>query len=639
MKEIIFAVVLMFPAFVVAQFDSNTLNAASFAGPDVGTKITNAQNQCVATSPVTCTIIIDSSLAALPQGTIPKKCSICVWIDYRGPGVLISGVAPTAPGGLSASLSATGPTQAQCGTFTDNISITANPLELFGAGTEQNCAVLQPLVPATDLFTIDASSSGNTSGTAFRNFDVNCPSGTCGNIITVKGRTDQNQPNDWLSFKRIYGSQFGINTTGTAGFANGVVMTGRTIFSVFEQLRINNTRGDGWRATETGGVVGPNNANYINYSQFFGNFGYGMRWDTAGAVTLSEADVVMNTDIESNGQNTTLSPCAGALVSGVYLLGFYHSAFENNCHNSTDPNSAQARITGTTSVPYFVNFVGNDFNMTPGSAHYGIFADATRSGGVIVANRFGQGGATAPIHIAAQSLDSLWEIGVNEGMGKVDVISDGGAYTHVTAPAFGVIGDYFVLGNSGTSCTSGATFDLVNGCAQKHQVNNLALSGPAFTWTNFTNGMIGTLLFISAALDNGYTLAHNAGGAGQMFLADKKSLTLAAHEFVILRLEWDGNWYEVTRSSASHVIASGTATMPTAAISSDTCSAPVTVSAPGVATTDTISVSRSAMVTEPNGLLTLNWWPTANSVNFNYCNPTSSLQVPAAAIVNWNVVR
>ena len=87
------------------------------------------------------------------------------------------------------------------------------------------------------------------------------------------------------------------------------------------------------------------------------------------------------------------------------------------------------------------------------------------------------------------------------------------------------------------------------------------------------------------------------------------------------------------------VIASGTATMTTAAIASLACGATVTVSATNVVTTDAIMHSFNAAPAANPGELTLNSWPTANNVNFEYCNPTAGSVTPNAATLNWRVVR
>jgi hypothetical protein len=89
------------------------------------------------------------------------------------------------------------------------------------------------------------------------------------------------------------------------------------------------------------------------------------------------------------------------------------------------------------------------------------------------------------------------------------------------------------------------------------------------------------------------------------------------------------------------IIASGTAAMTTAGIATVACGTTVTVAATGVLTTDTINISHNAAVTAANGgFLTLNAWPTAGNVNFNYCNPSATNPfTPTAMTINWNVTR
>jgi hypothetical protein len=58
-----------------------------------------------------------------------------------------------------------------------------------------------------------------------------------------------------------------------------------------------------------------------------------------------------------------------------------------------------------------------------------------------------------------------------------------------------------------------------------------------------------------------------------------------------------------------------------------------------VATTDAIIANYNAAVGANPGVLILNAWPTANNVNFNYCNPTAASVTPTAATLNWRVTR
>lgn len=87
-------------------------------------------------------------------------------------------------------------------------------------------------------------------------------------------------------------------------------------------------------------------------------------------------------------------------------------------------------------------------------------------------------------------------------------------------------------------------------------------------------------------------------------------------------------------------VASGTAVMTTAGITTGACGTTVTVVAAGVLTTDPIDWSHNAAATNGNGgNLILNAWPTSGNVNFNYCNPSAGTITPTAMTINWSVRR
>lgn len=95
------------------------------------------------------------------------------------------------------------------------------------------------------------------------------------------------------------------------------------------------------------------------------------------------------------------------------------------------------------------------------------------------------------------------------------------------------------------------------------------------------------------------------------------------------------------------LVAKGTATMGTAEIISGVCDTVVTVSAPGVATTDVVLASFNGDPTgvtgyapSASGILTIIVYPTAGYVNFKVCNLTAAAITPGSAItLNWRVDR
>lgn len=86
-------------------------------------------------------------------------------------------------------------------------------------------------------------------------------------------------------------------------------------------------------------------------------------------------------------------------------------------------------------------------------------------------------------------------------------------------------------------------------------------------------------------------------------------------------------------------IASGTVTLSATAIASGACSATVTVSAPGLLTTDRIETTFANTPATADGLLNLVNWLSSGNVNFEQCNPTAGSLTPGGLNLNWAVVR
>jgi hypothetical protein len=90
---------------------------------------------------------------------------------------------------------------------------------------------------------------------------------------------------------------------------------------------------------------------------------------------------------------------------------------------------------------------------------------------------------------------------------------------------------------------------------------------------------------------------------------------------------------------------SGTATMGTTALGAGLCATVVTVSAPGVKATDTVTASANASIKAlagytPGGGITINAYATADNVNFDQCNAlTSTSPTLGAVTLNWRVDR
>jgi hypothetical protein len=93
-------------------------------------------------------------------------------------------------------------------------------------------------------------------------------------------------------------------------------------------------------------------------------------------------------------------------------------------------------------------------------------------------------------------------------------------------------------------------------------------------------------------------------------------------------------------ASGASVIANGNATLSVTAIPANTAQSVVTVAATGVLATDSIEWAFNAIPgTGYNQGLYVLAYPSAGAVNFLVVNGTANAYTPAAAVLNWRVVR
>lgn len=141
-----------------------------------------------------------------------------------------------------------------------------------------------------------------------------------------------------------------------------------------------------------------------------------------------------------------------------------------------------------------------------------------------------------------------------------------------------------------------------------------------------------------------------SAGDVSMLRGQRLSMSLPGSNFFIkhtgsLTADRKVTWQDLS-GIVSETIASGTSTLGTLPIASNSCASTVSVLAPGVAITDSISWSFNS---DPNGVTgygagtsgALSIWafPTKDNVNFRVCNLTARSITPAAATLNWRVVR
>jgi hypothetical protein len=87
------------------------------------------------------------------------------------------------------------------------------------------------------------------------------------------------------------------------------------------------------------------------------------------------------------------------------------------------------------------------------------------------------------------------------------------------------------------------------------------------------------------------------------------------------------------------VIASGTSTLTSGSVTTNTCQTAVTTAATGATFTDAIEWSYATAPGTADALLHISPYPTANNVNFTRCNATNASQTGTAIVINWRVVR
>jgi hypothetical protein len=169
-------------------------------------------------------------------------------------------------------------------------------------------------------------------------------------------------------------------------------------------------------------------------------------------------------------------------------------------------------------------------------------------------------------------------------------------------------------------------------CGSGGRVNGALVTGTTFSDTSASVGAT----VVNAAAGGPTGMSFNTGvwspthvvtnGAGKTTITSAATVPRAVS-------------YPDAAGTIALTIASGTATMTTASIAGGACGTTVTVPATNVATTDAITWSFNAAVGINPGELSVTQWPTANNVNFQYCNETGAPVTPTAATLNWRVTR
>jgi hypothetical protein len=428
-----------------------------------------------------------------------------------------------------------------CGVYTENVVISSSDVRIHGE--ERGCVQIQPANPTLPVINIDATNNG-TAGMAYdevSDLSIICPSGaSCGDGLKIMGRLDINQINDNHKFSRlgIYGA-----------FQNGINLAGRTILTLFEEIEVENARGNGINVVSNA----PTNALTFRNVRSAHNFNYGIYVNNT-QVDLANGILFDVVDAEYNGENTSLANCAALSLTGVAQANIQNSYFEGNClANTADKTFAEVRLTGT--YAQSVNIIDSVFNLQYGEG--GIYNDAILTTGNYSGNIFKTITNNFTMYIATTHPQSKIVVGVNFNSSPI-IVPDGNGMTHVSTLApFGF--DYTAI-----TSVNGNTLDVT-------LANGIILYYGPYTINNITGGHSGQLLYVTAFDMSGHVLTNAAGGAGQFVFPDGLNRTLHVGESLLLYFDGN-NWRPI--ESAITTQARYTATITTTAVRTDTVAVP-----------------------------------------------------------------
>lgn len=316
--------------------------------------------------------------------------------------------------------------------------------------------------------------------------------------------------------------------------------------------------------------------------------------------------------------NATGLPLAQLTGAGTGVL----AALANAMNSSTGPIGA---LTPTNS------------NCVVGNGTAWTSAACPGGGGGTPANPTATAGPTAINGVATTYMRSDAAPAVQQGSSSIKGIVqvDG---TTITASS-GVISVAPITALPSTQ--TGTNYAIVDGDRTKViYLSNAANQTPtlpsAATLTS-SNGWFVTACNIGAGTQTVTPTTSTIGGAASLLIPAGSAARPNCYNIIS-----DGTNYSLVPSSGT--IFAGTAAMGTSAITAGTCATVVTVSAPGVATTDVVSAGFNGDPTAttgylPTAMLTLVPYPSANNVNVKACNLTGSSITPSALTLNIKVFR
>jgi len=324
------------------------------------------------------------------------------------------------------------------------------------------------------------------------------------------------------------------------------------------------------------------------------------------------------------------TPGAGGVkATFTQVATFINSLFSGDCTVTSGGVVTCAKINGST-------FPASG---TSGGIPYFSGANAISSSAALTANLpvIGGGAGVAP------------SVGTRSG-NTTAFVTTTGTQTNGDCVKIDASGNHIANGSACGGVTSaipstqtGTNYPIVDGDRAKViYLSNAAAQTPtlpsAATLTN-SNGWFVTACNINAGIQTITPTTSTIGGAASYALPGGSAISPRCVNAVS-----DGTNYSVVPQGNIYQIASGTLAMGTSAVSAGTCGTAATLSAPGVVTTDRITVGFNGDPTAttgylPTAMLTLVPYPTANNINIKQCNLTASSITPAALTVNVQVNR
>lgn len=336
------------------------------------------------------------------------------------------------------------------------------------------------------------------------------------------------------------------------------------------------------------------------------------------AISLTAAGLTVGTSTITSGTTTRI------LFNNVGVLGEYTiSGSGTVVAMATSPSFTTPAIgvaTGT-SLALGGCTIGSNSACGAGSVTWGgtITSGANGgTGGQITLNGSTSGSQAIKVAAAAGSLSALQLPTTNGNNGEV--LSTNGS---------GVL-SWVAVGGTGTVTSVSFTGGLISVAT--------ATTTPALTVAGTSGGV--PYFSSSSTWASSAALAANAivlgGGAGTA------PATTTTGTGVVTALGVNTG----SAGAFSVIIAKGSKTLNTTAVSSATCGTVQTDTATGAATTDTVLASFNGdpsaitgYVPSTSGMLTIIPYPTTNTMNFKVCNNTGSSITPGAVTINWIIVR